>query len=280
MNKCIICGNTEAKPLYDGIVKCQKCRHVFSDLHLIDGELSKLYNKNYFCGGEYNDYIAEKKILQKNFMLRLKTLQAFLDPMRHKNLLEIGCAYGFFIDVAKGYFDTVRGIDIAEDGISYAREKLKLNVINADFLKYNFDNQKFDVVCLWDTIEHLLNPHLYLSKMSEYMSSGSLLAITTGDIESLNARFRKNKWRLIHPIIHVHYFSKKTLTKMLDDSGFDVVYNSYCGFYHSIDFIAYRLFVLGKKLPWLYNFLRMIKLTNINLYLNLYDIMYVIACKR
>ena len=280
MNRCIVCENTENERFYKGILKCKKCDHIFADLRLTDEELFDLYRKNYFFGDEYSDYVADKPIIQKNFKLRLKPLETFLNPTSHKNLLEIGCAYGFFLEVAQRRFDTVKGIDITEDGVHYAREVLNLDVIQADLLKYDFGDEKFNVVCMWDTIEHLRQPQLYIEKISKQMESGALLAITTGDICSLNARIRKDKWRLIHPPTHIHYFSKKTLTNLLDHYGFDVVYTRYCGFYRSIDNIAYNILVLRHEQPRLYKLLKQLKLTEFDFYLNLYDIMYVIACKR
>ena len=280
MNECIVCGNSGTKVMYEGILKCLQCGHIFFDFQLNDEELFKLYSKKYFFGDEYSDYIADKKVFQKNFRLRLEVLQSFLDPTRHRHILEIGCAYGFFLDIVSDQFDTLLGIDISEGGVVYAQEQLELNVINTDFLKYDFGNQKFDVVCMWDTIEHLRSPHLYLEKMSRVMERGSIIAITTGDIESLNARIRKDKWRLMHPPTHIHYFSRKTLEKVLDNNGFDTIYNRYCGFYRSIDNIAYNTLVLRKRWPWLYGLLCKMGVTRIDIYLNLYDIMYVIARRR
>ncbi|HBB35116.1 MAG TPA: hypothetical protein DDZ80_22800 [Cyanobacteria bacterium UBA8803] len=280
MNECIVCGSTQAETFYQGLLKCRKCSHIFADLKLTDEELFQLYSRNYFLGDEYSDYVADKRVIQKNFKLRLKTLRSFLDPNLHASLLEIGCAYGFFLEVAQTRFKRVLGIDITEDGVKYASNILHLDAIHGDLLKYDFGEQKFDVVCMWDTIEHLRQPQLYIEKMSRHMASGSLLAITTGDIASMNARLRQDKWRLIHPPTHIHYFSKTTLAKLLNNYGFDVVYNRYCGFYRSIDNIAYNIFVLRQKQPHIYNWLKHVGLTNFDFYLNLYDIMYAIARKR
>lgn len=280
LKECCICGSGSNEPLYSAIVKCQKCGHVFCDLDLDDIELSELYNRDYFLGNEYNNYLADRKALQKNFRLRLKILRSFLDPTRHKHLLEIGCAYGFFLDIASKEFDRALGIDIAGEGILYACGQLKLDAVKADFLKYDFGDEKFDVVCMWDTIEHLRSPHLYLEKMSKHMESGSLIALTTGDINSIISLITKNKWRLIHSPTHLHYFSEKTLTRILDNYGFEIIYNRYCGFYRSTASIAYRILTLDKRSSMLYGLLCKSRLTRINFYLNLYDIMYAIGRKR
>lgn len=278
-NKCIICGSDRNRSLYAGILECRECGHVFADLQLSDEELFDLYGKKYFFGEEYSNYLADKKVIQKNGRLRMKILKTFIDSARHKRLLEIGCAYGFFLDTVKDEFDSVQGIDITDDGIRYAQEQLKLNVIREDFLKYDFGRQKFDMVCMWDTVEHLRDPHRYIEKISKCMESGALIAITTGDIKSINARLNGRKWRLIHPPTHIHYFSKKNLERMLNNYGFEILYNKYCGFYRSIDIAAYRLLALNKKTRFLYDFLSKTGLTGIDFYSNLYDITYVIGRK-
>jgi 2-polyprenyl-3-methyl-5-hydroxy-6-metoxy-1,4-benzoquinol methylase len=280
MTNCIVCNHDIAEPLYDGIDRCKNCGHVFANLSLSNDELFKIYQKNYFFGEEYSDYVADKRIAQKNFALRLKTLQRFLRPVRHRSLFEIGCAYGFFLEIAQGLFDRAQGVDITEDGIRYATEQLKLDVTQADFLEHDLGDRSVDVACMWDTIEHLAQPHRYVEKLSQHMEKGALLAITTGDIDSLNSRIRKQNWRLIHPPTHIHYFSQKSLAQMLNNYGFEVIYSRHCGFYRSLDNVAYNIFVLRWQQPQLYRALKKLGLTKLDFYLNLYDIMYVIARKR
>ncbi|NWJ47616.1 MAG: class I SAM-dependent methyltransferase [Chloroflexi bacterium] len=277
--ECIVCKNRQFSPLYKGVVKCEECGHSTADMELSDEELFTIYKKNYFFGEEYSDYLGDRKLFQRNFRLRFKTLQRFLQAERHKSLLEIGCAYGFFLEIAQPYFEIAKGIDITEDGVKYAHDVLKLDCIQADFLTHPINEQSFDVVCMWDTIEHLRNPHLYIEKFAKNMPKGGLLAITTGDLDSFNSRFRREKWRLIHPPTHLHYFSRKTLQKMLSNYGYEVTYNQYCGNYRSIQHAAHNLLVLGYNKPDLYSSIMKIGLTNLPLYFNLFDITYTIARK-
>ena len=279
MNECVVCGGGNHSPLYPGILQCGDCNHVFANLRMTDAELLALYSKGYFFGEEYSDYLADREVLRKNFTLRLKTLERHADPARHRRLLEIGSAYGFFLELVRDRFDAV-GIDITADGTRYAKEVLRLNVIHGDFLTYDFGDGEFDVVCLWDTIEHLRDPNLYVEKISRYTRPGALLAITTGDVESVVARTKGEKWRLLHPPTHLHYFSRKTLGRLLHDGGFEVISTRYCGFYRSLDNIAHNILVLRKKRRGLYDLLKGSGLTRWHCYLNVYDIMYVIARRR
>lgn len=279
MNHCVVCGSADRMPLYKGIVRCSNCSHVYADLQLGDEEMMELYRKNYFFGEEYSDYLRDKPILQKNFRARMRVLKRLL-RIEHTRLLEIGSAYGFFLEVAKPDFASVLGIDITEDGCHYAAETLKMPVVQDDFLAHDFGGQQFDVACMWDTIEHLREPNLYIEKLAQMMPSGGLVTVTTGDIDGWNARLRKENWRMIHPPTHVHYFSRRTMAQMFDRYGFDVVYSRHCGFYRSVDMVAYMILVLRQGREKLYNALAATGLTKIDFYLNMYDIMYVIARKR
>ena len=279
-NHCIICDSHNADVKYPGILKCRDCGYIYADLDMTQEQFEDLYNAGYFKGEEYSDYLSDKKMLQKNFEARLATLKKYVKPEIHKSLLEIGTAYGFFLELASDNFEYAAGVDVTKQGVEYASKELNLNAYNVDLLTWDFDNKKYDVACMWDTIEHLRSPELYIQKISDNMSKDGLIAITTGDIESRVARFRKNRWRLIHPPTHAHYFSRKSLTRLLDRYGFDVIHFEYCGFTRSIDNIAYNLFVLRTNLSWLYRALKFLRITKLNLYTNLFDIMYIIARRR
>src|SRR5260370_28538520 len=119
-----------------------------------------------------------------------------------------------------------------------------------------------------------------MEKASSHMTVGSLLALTTGDISSFVARWRKRKWRQIHPPTHLQYFSKETLHRLLGNFGLEVRYTGYEGCYRSIDTAAYIVLVLKHNKPDLYKKLKASGLVNWSFYSNLRYIMYVIADKR
>ena len=277
---CVVCGDERASQLYEGILRCQSCGHVFADMRLSDEELFRLYNEEFFTGAEFSDYASDERFFRKNFGLRFRELQKFIDPARHRRLLEIGSAYGFFLDTVKRHFDSAEGIDITDAGTLHARQRLGLNVVQADFLAHDYGQKKFDVVCMWDTVEHLREPQAYVEKIAAHTDRGALLALTTGDIESLNARLRGRSWRLIHPPTHLHYFSPATISRMLYAHGFEVVYNRYCGFWRSFGNVAYNVLVLRQNRPALFRPVERTGLARLGFYLNLYDIMYVIARRR
>ena len=279
MRECVVCGQAVDQQAYPGILRCFKCATMVADTSLSAEALKELYGRNYFFGEEYGDYIRDRRILEKNFNLRLKVLTRYLGDTSQKSLLEVGSAYGFFLNLVRERFKRVRGFDVSSDAVLYAQNELKLDVKDTNFLSHDFGQDRFDAVCLWDTLEHLAEPDRYLEKIANITPAGALLAFTTGDIESFNARWRGRNWRLLHPPTHLFYFSKKSINRLLKRYGFEVLYNRYCGFYRSLDQIAYSLFVLRRQKSRLYHWLKKSGIFQNDIYLNLYDIFYVVARK-
>lgn len=277
IKKCLVCDGKSFNNTLKTLSRCNNCGFVTYDMTSTKDHLKEIYNDDYFSGGEYRNYIADRDVIQNNFKLRFKVLNKYLNS-KHRKLFEIGSAYGFFLDSVKHHFDLVSGIDITNEGCVFAREQLGINVIEGDYLDYAFE-YKPDVFCMWDTIEHLPDPDLFIAKISQDISSDGLLCITTGDIDSFVARIRGPKWRLIHPPTHIHYFSRKTIIKLLNKYGFEIVHFEHCGFYRSLDLILYQLLVIQNKSPKLYRYLERKGITKAKIYSNLYDIMFVIARK-
>jgi SAM-dependent methyltransferase len=261
-----------------GLLQCQRCGFVTADVDVSNAEMQALYGPDYFHGEEYADYIAEEPGLRRNFAARLRTLLTLTAPEARRRLFEIGCAYGFFLAEARPYFCAVGGIDIFREGVLHAREALGLDAVNGDYLEHPLAPDT-DVICMWDTIEHLREPHRFIEKAARDLGPGGLLAITTGDIGSLNARLRGRKWRMIHPPTHLHYFSVATLSKLLERHGFTVVHVEHPGVSRTLQSILYITLVVMRGQHKLYDLLKNIPGLAAPVTINLFDIMYVAARK-
>lgn len=278
MATCLVCDGQLGPSKLPGLLQCHACQFVTADVSMSQQELARLYSASYFAGEEYMNYLADRPVIEKQFRGRLKKVLAYAPYTESKTLLEVGSAYGFFLAMAQSHFRSVQGIDISEDAAEYARTRMGLPVYTGDFLAHDI-SEKIDVLCMWDTIEHLQHPHLYLDKAAQNMPPGGVIAITTGDIGSVVARLRGAKWRQIHPPTHLHYFSKATLARLLRKHGFTVRYSAYEGIYRSIDTMAYILLNIKRKQPGLYQKMKQLGLLNGFLYLNLYDIVLCIATR-
>ena len=158
-----------------------------------------------------------KKIHQK----RLHLIEHF---SRNKgNLLDVGCGAGFFLSHAKLNGWNVNGIDLLDEYIQFAKEKLMIE--NAQCLSLEnaqFPEQFFDVITLWDLIEHLPHPLRDLKKINRLIKPGGHLAIWTPNVK--NSIFMKGNWSGYITCQHLYFFSLKTLRQLLKRAGFKIVF--------------------------------------------------------
>lgn len=274
--RCAICGESDARDLFRGLVKCNQCGFIWADLSIGSQELEKLYERNYFFGGEYRDYLEEKGPLEKDFRKNLDILSRFAKGGR---LLEVGSAYGFFLNMARSRFSEVEGCEISPEAAQYAKSNYHLNIHQGDFLHANLPQLSFDAVVSWATLEHLPNPHLYLEKMTRLLRPGGIFACTTVDIGALVPRLRGSRWRQIHPPTHVSYFSKKTLFKLMGKYGLKPIHSEHVGSHRTVDNTLYTVLVLANRHERLYQWLKRLNLTRGSYYLNLFDTIYAVAVK-
>ena len=244
--RCIVCGNQKMDIIdkIPGLVKCACCGYVCADMKFSYAELKQFYSEKYFNGEEYTNYLSDADIHRRNFLRRISRLEKTAGSLKGLDVYEIGSAYGIFLDVIKGICNTAEGIDISTDAVEYAVKKYCVKVKSGDYLKEDILSKSVDMVCMWDTIEHLSEPHKYIEKINDHLKNRGYLILTTGDIGSINARVRGKKWRQIHPPTHLHYFSKNTMIHLLENYGFEVVDISYPGNVLGIRNIIYSILVL------------------------------------
>lgn len=274
---CLVCSGENFEPWLGILLKCRSCGFVTAQLNQ-PIEARQIYEGNYFTGKEYLDYRADEVFLKRNFRRRLDEI---LSRRSRGRLLEIGAAYGFFLDLARVHFDVV-GFEVNEQAVRHARESLELDVRGDDFLQCDETGVggRFDVAVLWDVIEHLERPDRFLARIAELSNPGSLLYLTTGDIGSSLARWRGRKWRLIHPPSHLHYFDRRTITRLLANYGFEVLDIRAVGVARSLHQILYSLLILGLGLPKTYRAIKTIVPATWGITVNTFDIMQVTASRR
>jgi 2-polyprenyl-3-methyl-5-hydroxy-6-metoxy-1,4-benzoquinol methylase len=276
---CLVCSESLGPSRLPGLVRCVACGFVTTSLGITDAELADLYGRDYFHGQEYHDYVAEADNLRLNFQRRIKVLKMLAPDLAAAELFEIGCAYGFFLNEISAHVRAASGIDISADAICHAVTKQNVNARAANYLAFDLGHP-VDVIAMWDTIEHLRRPDLFVAKAARDLKPGGLLAITTGDIDALNARLRGKSWRMIHPPTHLHYFSAATLKRLLARHGFEVVHVSHPGNARKLRSVLYFISVLKANKPAVYQALERFPVFNLSLTVNLFDIMYVVGRKR
>lgn len=279
--RCPVCLGESIHPAgIPRLDRCLTCGFIFFPVGN-DAALLDLYDEEYFSGEEYPDYLGQQAALRRSMRRHLRQMAA-VQPLGGA-VLEIGSAYGFFLDEARAHFNRLVGIDVCRAPTQYAREQLRLDVRLGNVLTHDFSGQRFDVICLWDTIEHLADPRAVLERCASLLDDNGAIFLTTGDIGSLNARMRGRGWRQIHPPSHVSYFSRDTMTRLLNATGLSVVRIETAAYFHTIYNVLASIELRGGTSGRVAGAaLRIIgpnASSRVGLWLNLGDIMFVAARK-
>ena len=127
MIKCDICNSEKHTKFLKILKKCLVCEHIFASTNLTTKQITSIYQNKYFFGEEYINYSNEENCLKKNFISRQKIIDKFLTK-KHQKLLEIGCAFGYYLDTVEDKFKTIEGVDISTDAIETIKNILILFV--------------------------------------------------------------------------------------------------------------------------------------------------------
>ena len=231
---CIYCGSSKFKPVClredkTLVVHCQECHlESVNPLPTIEA-MQENYQKemigNESDSGLHSNYILERqkriKSFSKLYNSRLSLIES-LYPAKG-NLLDIGCGAGFFLNIANERGWNCHGMEILPEYIKYAQENFALKQIRLESLdgSLSYDANTFDVITLWDLIEHLRNPLNSLQKIYRIMQPGGLLVMWTPNVK--NAIILKEKWTGYKILQHFYFFSGDSLKKILEKAGFKIV---------------------------------------------------------
>lgn len=126
---------------------------------------------------------------------------------------------GHFLYVAKNRQWNVYGVELSENAISNAKERFGLNICHSSLAHRNFSPESFDVVTLWDAIEHLDNPTEMLKEVYNLLKRNGLIILRTANIDSWYYGANPKNWEMFF-IDHMYYFSAKTINNLLIEAGF------------------------------------------------------------
>ena len=231
--KCNLCSSNDFKKLYSvkgpskfsyqdplTYVKCNNCGLVYTNPRPKPEKIKQQYESE-----DYHSKIPKdsKKYLRKILKTNLNKLIFIEKYKKNGNLLEIGCASGFLLDIARLRGWNAKGVELAKRTSETAKNQLKLDVFNGILEKAPFNPDYFDVITAFNIIEHLNNPSAFLSKCYELLKKEGILIIETPSLDSLHYAILKKRWdAAADPGQHLYLFNKKTLKKIVKKSGFKI----------------------------------------------------------
>jgi 2-polyprenyl-3-methyl-5-hydroxy-6-metoxy-1,4-benzoquinol methylase len=180
------------------------------------------YSSTYFFG-EYLPSlgVADGKVDLATLDGRHRRTLAHIRPRRRLGaLLEIGSGAGLFLKAADRDGWTVTGLELMTAGVEFARATLGLDVQEVAFEDANLPAAAYDVVALFEVIEHLSDPAGSLRRILSLLRPGGSVAISTPNISSLSHLALGRAWAVLSPAEHLSYFNETTLGALLRGAGY------------------------------------------------------------
>lgn len=271
---CSAKGDEEVLHVVRGfaIARCRRCG-LGRTRRPRDFDPLELYGEAYFTGGHddgYADYPGSEPILRREFRAALAHLQRSGAPSGR--LVEVGCAYGYFLDEAAAHF-RVHGFEVAAEAAAAARGRGH-DVVHGPVTETGLSARgPFDAFVLLDVIEHLADPLEVLSRLARHARPGAHLLLSTGDWGAITARVAGRHWRLMTPPQHLWFFTRATIALTLARAGFRVVDVRYPWKQVPLRLMAYQL---GRALG-VQHLVARLPLPELGLPVNLFDALRLVA---
>jgi 2-polyprenyl-3-methyl-5-hydroxy-6-metoxy-1,4-benzoquinol methylase len=224
---CNFCGCSVFKPALDcegfSFVRCVNCSLVQRNPQPVKEEIIARYSRIF--GHDYLTYEIENEAaflkLQQLALDDAEFAKLEKDIFSHTetpSILDIGCATGALLDSLRGRGWRVTGVEISPCA-DYARNNRNLDVRSLPLEENNFPCACFDIVLASHLIEHLNDPKAFLSEIFRVLKDDGHVFITTPNISGFQSLLYGSRWRSAI-FDHLYLFSKRTLSKMLKNTGF------------------------------------------------------------
>ncbi len=218
---CNLCGSDRSKLLFRRkdhflnisdieyqVVKCRNCGLVYVNPRPTEEEILSFYTDEY-----YRANFTEEELLEE----RKEQLLAKFDKIKHLppgRLLDIGCQKGEFL-----FFMSQKGWEVQGVEFSTAPPNLfGVDIFYGNLADAGFPSESFDLVTLWAVLEHVYHPREMLGEVHRVLKPGGTVVLLVTNINSIPGRFMR------HDDIprHTTLFSRRTLGRMLEATGFQI----------------------------------------------------------
>ncbi|HOO57121.1 MAG TPA: class I SAM-dependent methyltransferase [bacterium] len=220
--KCPVCDVDDTSFAFtkDGFtfVRCNVCGMLYINPQLDEQKILDQYEKleSQLYWVDVLQTPAQLKYDTKKFRGALADIDTFSDPGK---LLDVGCSLGIFLDLARKKGWDVTGVELNQRARKVAKKKFGLDLLDKPLNELDLEDESFDVVTLWEVLEHLTDPNSMLDECYRLLKPGGMLVILVPNCDSIAVRIMQDKaatfgWG------HLWYFTPDSLCSILKRHGF------------------------------------------------------------
>ncbi len=226
VESCPICDSTDNKILFNrfniNIVQCENCTCGYPEIFPVN--TADVYSDAEYLPIAQSDYLENVEYRKERFGKERLKLLASLYPktLEECSILDVGCGTGWFLELAQEQGCQVFGQELGKDLAGFTSQRLGIQVWqgNLDTIK----NNQFDIITLFDVIEHVPNPKRVVNSIFRLLKKGGIALFFTPNLDSYGFKILKENSSLVMPVEHLFYFTPKSIKLLVETSGFSVEY--------------------------------------------------------
>lgn len=257
---CNLCEGTRKDELFDlnpfKLVRCQDCGLSYVSPRYTENRTLKLYEDSYFTNpgffsGEssrifgYSDYEESRENVEIMYQKIVEKMEGFEKPGK---LLEIGSAYGYFLNQARVKGWDVSGIELSPEARDACEKEFGIQPFSCPIKEFAPSHQ-FDSVVFFDVLEHMHDPVETLRTIHAMIKPGGLLVLAVPNSASWVLKFLGARWEDLQRANsgeHLYFFNNTTLRQILEKTGFEVLDIKTMGRYFKLGHLCHRLQIYNK----------------------------------
>lgn|SRR3989338_7192531 len=201
--------------LIDQVVRCKKCGLKFINPRIKSNVIVKAYSE-----GEDPVFVSQADARERTFAKSLKRIEKY--AKNKGRILDVGTAGGSFLGAAKKMGWETYGCEPNKWMAKWGEKRYGIKIKPGTLFDQNYKDNFFNVVTLWDVIEHTPDPLEVLKECNRILKKDGIMVVNYPDIGSWIARIMGRKW-LFLTSVHLYYFTPRTIKLMLNKAGFEVL---------------------------------------------------------
>jgi SAM-dependent methyltransferase len=242
--------------------RCPQCGVIYADRTRPPPENDSGYFFESYKRQYGKTYLEDFPSIKASGKRRIKEIKPLLSTQKDLSLIDIGCAYGPFLDAAREEGFSPTGMDASEDAVLYARKSLDIPAVHGLFPLDIAGDTQYSVVSLWYVIEHFPDCRTALVAIKNILKPGGVLAFSTPSYSGISGRSSLKRFLERSPEDHLTIWSPAACKKALVLSGFTVKKTVISG-HHPERFPLFGRFAKTKKSPLYWALLTISKLAKL-----------------
>ena len=237
MTPCSICGGAESRRVYalpnGALLRCWTCGTMHRDNLVDEVAAGHLYDDDAYLEAPYFEAVKVGAPRDREpYLVYQRVLDGLAARGLSGRLLDLGCSYGAFLDLACDHGWRPSGVELSGKACAYARQERGLTIFHGTLEEARFAEGAFEVVTLWDVIEHLEKPLDTVREIHRVLAPGGVMVLFTinqrsliNEVGHLVYRATLGTWTrpltLLYDIHHNFFFDAVTMEGMLRRGGFE-----------------------------------------------------------